>query len=425
MAASNAVSGQGTSSSAVLLVLYAPDNRMLAPLSCIDGLQGIVWVDSRELDPVQLMQRHPGIQLVLLDYTGGNVDYSQRLAGVIGSLAAPPAMMGVGSIPEGPQQSTQLLNAIRSGIRDFIDLSAPMEDVQDILKRVKREIRPQISAPPAAIGNTTPDGELYVVLGVRPGIGTSTLTAHLASLIAAQGEPSSAAKEQCLLLDFGLPAGDAALYLGVEGSFHLEDALRSIGRIDSTFATSALSHHDSGLSVLARSSSAFPAEEASLLVQKLRCLYRNLLCDLGGVDPSSIPTSLLLNASQTWLVTDQSIGSLLSLDRCLQNLEQRGARDERLQLVINRYDENFGLSPDQISERFRLPVVSVIPERSRQIRSAASIGKLLHEQTSSDPYLSALKPLLQCIAPSRTVVAATSPLSRLATYISPSKWKKS
>ena len=425
MAASNAVSGQGTSPSAVLMVLYAPDNRMLAPLSCIDGLQGIVWVDSRELDPVQLMQRHPGILLVLLDYTGGNVDYSQRLAGVIGSLAAPPVMMGVGSIPEGPQQSAQLLNAIRSGVRDFIDLSAPMEDVQDILRRVKREIRPQISAAAPAPGNSIPDGDLYVVLGVRPGLGTSTLTAHLASLIAAQGEPPQVAREQCLLLDFGLPAGDAALYLGVEGSFHLEDALRSIGRIDSTFATSALSHHDSGLSVLARSSSAFPAEEASLLVQKLRCLYRNLLCDLGGVEPASIPTSLLLNARQTWLVTDQSIGSLLSLDRCLQSLEQRGARDDRLHLVINRYDENFGLSPDQIAERFRLPVVSVIPERSRQIRSAASIGKLLHEQSGSDPYLSALKPLLHRITPARTAAPVNSPLSRLATYISPSKWKKS
>ena len=422
MVANSIVTGSCAESPAQL-ALYAPDNRMLAALACIEGLEGVVWVDSRELDPAKLLQRYPGLHLVLLDYTGSNTAYSQALAVAVSMLPAPPAMLGVGSIPEGPQQSAQLLAAIRSGVRDFIDLSASLDDVQDILRRVKREIRPQSGLATPIIGQQVPDGDLILLLGVRPGLGTSTLAAHLASRLAANGQGDSSTATDCLLLDFGLPAGDSALYLGVEGGFHLEDALRSISRIDSTFATSALSRHDSGLNVLARSSSAFPGEEASTLVQKLRCLYRNLLCDLGGVDVASIPTSLLLSARETWLVSDQSIGALLSLDRCLQSLEQRGARDDRLHLIINRHDEGFGLTPEQIASRFNLPMLAVIPERSRQIRAAASIGKLLHEQTNSDPYLSALTPMLQRISPAASSTSGGT-LSRLATYISPSKWKR-
>lgn len=422
MAASSTVSVNSAGTPAQI-ALYAPDNRMLSALACIEGLENVSWIDSREMDPAKLLARLPGLQLVLLDYTGSNASYSQALAVAVSMLPSPPPMLGVGAIAEGPQQSAQLLAAIRAGVRDFIDLAAPLNDVQDILRRVRREFRanPNLGGP--IVSERLPDGDLILLIGVRPGMGTSTLAAHLTTRLAAIRRKENPQDHSLLLLDFGLPAGDGALYLGVEGGFHMEDALRSISRIDATFATSALPRHESGTSVLSRTSSVFPAEETSTLVQRLRCLYQIVVCDLGGVDIGSIPTSLLLSARETWLVTDQSIGALLSLDRCLQSLEQRGARDERLQLVLNRHDEGFGLTPEQISNRFSLPMLAVLPERSRQIRSAASIGRLLHEQNPSDPYLSALGGLLGRLSPTEAGASA-SPLARLANYMSPLKWKK-
>ena len=408
------------------VVLYAPDNHLLLALAGIDGLQSTLWVDSRDVTPAQLMADHRDLQLVLLDYTGSNAHYSQSMAQALGQQPQAPAMLGVGSLPEGPNQSSQLLAAIRAGVRDFIDPCAPERDTQDILRRVKRDLR---STQPITVAGVPaqppqPDGKLVLLLGVRPGVGTSTLAAHLASRLAQAAEQSDGHSNDFLLLDLGLPAGDTALYLGVEGGFHLDDALRSINRIDATFAASALPRHGSGLSVLARSSGAFPGDETVALVQRLRGLYRNLLCDLGGTDVSSIPTGMLSRADQIWLIADQSIGALLSLDRCLQGLEQRGQRDERLHLVLNRYDEGFGITPDQVAARFSLPLLCTLPERSRQLRSTASIGRLLHEQHPNDPYLSALLPLASRLSPAIQAPAAGTPLSRLATYMSPSKWKK-
>ena len=133
---------------------------------------------------------------------------------------------------------------------------------------------------------------------------------------------------------------------------------------------------------------------------------------------------MLAKADEIWLLADQSIGALLSLDRCLQSLEQRGQRDDRLQLVLNRHDENFGISAEQVAARFSLPLLGTLPERSRQLRSSASIGRLLHEQHPNDPYLLALTPLLARFSPSLAETRDGGPLSRLATYMSPSKWKK-
>lgn len=408
------------------IVLYAPDNHLLLALAAIEGLESTHWIDSRDVAPGILLRTHPDIQLVLLDYSGNNAHYAQAMAQSISQQPAAPAMLGVGTLAEGPDQSMQLLSAIRAGVRDFIDLGAPSRDTQDILRRIKRDLRSNqpITVAGVPAQPSQPDGKLFLLLGVRPGLGTSTLAAHLGSRLAGDHQEQGAQNNAYLLLDFGLPAGDSALYLGVEGGFHLDDALRSIDRIDGTFAASALPRHGSGLSVLARSSSAFPSDETATLVQRLRCLYRNILCDLGGMDTSSIPTALLAKADEIWLVADQSIGALLSLDRCLQALEQRGQRDERLQLVLNRHDESFGITPEQVAARFSLPLLNTLPERSRQLRSSASIGRLLNEQHPNDPYLQALAPLAARLAPTVPPLQTHGTFSRLATYMSPSKWKK-
>lgn len=405
------------------IALYAPHNHLLATLSTVPGLESLTWIDSREVSPQQLLQ--PGeVQLLLLDYTDGNAGYSQSMAQLISQQSNPPPMLGIGSIAEGPQQNVQLLAAIRAGVRDFIDLGAPTADIQDILRRVRREIR---SIQPITIGGLQEkpersEGKLIVLLGVRPGMGTSTLAAHLGTRLASAGS-ASGADESHLLLDLGYPVADAALYLGVEGGFHLEDALRSVNRIDATFAASAVSRHGSGLSVLARGSNAFAVDQTALLLQRLLGLYSHVICDLGGNDMGSIPAALLAKAHEIWLVADQSIGALLSLDRCLQTLEQRGQRDERLQLVLNRHDDGFGITSEQVAARFGLPLLCIIPERSRQLRSSASIGRLLHEQHPNDPYLLALQPLLKRVS-STAIADANSVIARLANHMRPSKWMK-
>jgi pilus assembly protein CpaE len=425
MAATSTLPGVG-SDHLKRIVLYAPHNHLVARLAAIPGLEGVSWIDSRELTPQQLLHDHRDVQLLLLDYTGANTGYSQSMAQALCQQHAPPPMLGIGTIAEGPQQSIQLLAAIRAGVRDFIDLGAPSADIQDILRRVHRDMR---SSQPITVSGVPAqpvraEGKLTLLLGVRPGVGTSTLAVHLASRLAAATATASAPEDHMLLLDLGFPAADAALYLGVEGGFDLDDALRSINRIDATFAASAVSRHSSGLSVLARTSSTFAGEETAALVQRLRGLYGHVLCDLGGTDFASIPTTLLARAQEIWLVTDQSIGALLSLDRCLQALEQRGQRDERLQLVLNRYDDGFGITPEQVAARFCLPLLGTLPERSRPLRSAASIGRLLHEQHPGDPYLTALQALSQRLSSSCKAPATTGALSRLAHYMSPSKWKR-
>jgi len=201
-----------------------------------------------------------------------------------------------------------------------------------------------------------------------------------------------------ILLDLGRPAGDATLYLSVPNEFHYDNALLSARRIDATLIRTAFANHDSRLTVLSQSPGTLekPADTADLplLLERLRSHFDLLLADVGGLPVSQIPLPLLRDADEIWLVADQSIGSMVSLDACLRQLDELGFRDRRLFLVINRHDSGDDVSASKIAKRFNLRLAGLLPERSRTLRASASQGKLLHQVAPRDPYLKALNVLL-------------------------------
>lgn len=404
------------------LLLYAPDNRHMARLGAVlSGHVELRWVDSRDVSPRELLDTAPPSAVVLLDYCGGNASYSTDIARQLSHMASLPVLIGIGTT--GPEQATHLLAAMRAGVRDFIDVdntSAQMLEVFDHACATQAPARTSVAAPP----EPQPTGRLIVLLGVRAGVGTSTLTTHLGVTLAEQNPPAldnGQPQGWLLLLDLGQPSADAALYLGTESHFSYEEALRNVERMDPTFAASAFAHHPSGLALLGTTSGTLlKKHEPTALLDRLRSVFPLTLCDTGGLPIQLMPTSLLKNASEIWLVTDQAIGSLVSLDQTMRELEQRGVRDARLQLVVNRYDPNGGLADTQIAQRFNLPLLATLPDRSRVLRSCAGLGRLLTDAAPRDPYLKALLPLLQRIDRRRAGPAAptpTSPLARLASLL--------
>lgn len=401
------------------LVLYAPDNRHMARLgSTLSGHAQLTWVDSREVSPQQLAKVAAGAPLVLLDYCGGNAGYSSDLARQLAAAACPLPMVGVGT--EGPEQAHHLLVAVRAGVRDFIDIDNNAPQMLEVFERITRLPLPSpTAAAPAPVA--APAGRLVLLHGVRAGVGTSMLAVHLAAQLAARlGHPGSGgqAANPVLLLDLGQPNGDGALYLGVESHFGYEEALRNVERIDPTFATTALAHHGSGLALLGMAGTALPpVHEPAALLRQLRGIFPLVVADTGGMPMSQVPPALLKQAHEIWLVADQGIGSLVSLDQALRDLDHRELRDERLCLLVNRYDPDGGLSDRQIAERFALPLLATLPERSRALRASTGLGRLLTESAPRDPYVRALQPLLQHLAGGRDAAPITSPIARLVSLL--------
>lgn len=98
-------------------------------------------------------------------------------------------------------------------------------------------------------------------------------------------------------------------------------------------------------------------------------------------------------ADETWLVTDQSIAALVSLADIIKEFEEDGIASDELSLVVNRYDIQYGMSAEQIAQRFGLPLKGTLPDRTLAIMKSTSQGHLLHHDAPKDPYIKAVRAL--------------------------------
>lgn len=377
------------------LLLYSPDENNAQRFSArLRQLVMLAWCDSHQFAASRGMLEEHQPRLVLLDFSKGYTDVSTEIARQLMTIDPALVLLGIGSAAS--DRGAGVLCAMRAGLKDFIDIDAGDEEILDQLRTALEQLRHAAEGQPARAPKR---GQLVLLCGVRPGLGTSTLAAHLGAMAAAI-KPSAAtpaSANSVMLLDLGHSSGDIGLYLGTGGDFHFDDALRHASRMDATLVRTAVSHHASGAAVLGQPRErniSLAGAEVGPLLERLLGMFDLVLCDLDSRSLDDVAHSLLKMADAIWLVTDQALGSMVALDTCLRQLERAQARDLRVSLLVNRYDEACGLSAARMSERFSLPLLATLPERSRTLRAAANRGSLLHETAASDAYVRALAPLL-------------------------------
>jgi pilus assembly protein CpaE len=385
-------------------IVFCTLNRSRAQrvIARLHGIGKVRWESNPAVAALAQDSSGGGV-LVLLDFSADAISRSHELARQLVCLAPYLPLVAVGSARG---ESSGVLAALRAGVRDFIDIDAAPEEAREVIRRVLAQ-PPLPAATAAAATAQIRKARVVVLLGVRAGVGTSTLAAHLGALgQLRQGKPGGAdGGARTLLLDLGLPEGDGQLYLNLRSEFSYADAVRNAYRFDATLARTALPHHASGLAVLSRqeamSTAALAGDEATLLTERLRSLFDLVLADLGGLAAGNLANTFVQSADEIWLVADQGVGSVVSMDEVLRSLQRLGIRRHLLQLVVNRHDADCGMSPHQIAERFSLPLLAVLPDSGHALRSSANLGRLLHESAPRDRYLRALAPLLRRLSPDR------------------------
>ncbi|RYZ10459.1 MAG: histidine kinase [Comamonadaceae bacterium] len=366
----------------------------------IEALQRNGTVVPVALDPAVLDERIAAIgpQAVFLDFskeqaTAASIAH-QRLKRDWPALA----LLGTGSAAE----SVSVLSALRAGVEDFIDLSAPVEDAPATLLAVlERRRTQQVSAR----------GRTVALLGARAGLGVTTLATSLSLLLQdagnrASGLPPDAAagagaltgRRGVALLDLGLPPRDGLLALDAQSSFSFVDGVRNLRRLDQTLLHTALAHHASGMAVLPLPSSLTQVREIShaesvALIRRLADFFDFQVADLGGFSTTDFIAQTVQEADKSLIVCDQSLGGIVSTANLLRELQARGLEAARFSLVVNKMDGGVGLPARDIAERLGLPLAHVLPMRSTALLAAASRGEMLVRTARADPYVQAVSGL--------------------------------
>ena len=235
--------------------------------------------------------------------------------------------------------STMLVRCMRAGAREFLPLPLAPGAMEEAL--VRAMVRRPISNPTKKL-----QGKLMVFVGAKGGSGVTTIATNFAVAVAKESDQTA------VLIDLGLPIGDAALGLGIRGEFSVASALENFSRLDSNFLSKLLLKHSSGLSVLAAPDGYVPLQATPEAIERLVAVARQTF-DYVVVDAGSClgmtNKVLFKDASAVYLITQVSISELRNSNRMIR--EFFAASTFKPEIVLNRFTQrSLGIDETEIGK---------------------------------------------------------------------------
>lgn len=333
----------------------------------------MIPADSPTVDRVIQLSDAIGASIIFVQLNPA--EYRKEALLIEGIIAAKP-FLPVIVVADSFDQSL-LLTVIRLGARDFIKSGTrASEVVAEVRRLIPRDGGLQTS-------QNDQHGKITAVVSARPGSDSPMLALHLALAIQ-EAEPT-------LLLDLGVPHGDAMLYLGLTSSYSFIDAIRSLRRIDSTLIQTGFGRHKSGLTVLSMpedswTGAQFTAADVCVLLRSLRRHFSRIVLNLGGMVDSDFLLLLLSNVDQIVLLVEQSVPS------CRQNMQLiKHLREEKVSLantgvVVDRYLSKMPPDAESIAQSFGLPLLSSLSSSGMARLATMNSGESMFELSPNDPY---------------------------------------
>ena len=259
----------------------------------------------------------------------------------------------------------------RAGVREYLD--APFEfSIPSALERVAD----------ARYAKTNPakswEAKLLVFFGAKGGSGTTTVACSYAIALAQES------RQRTLLIDLGLPLGDAALNLGLSSDYSTEDALNDPERLDPSLLEALAVKHQSGIEVLAAPSKVPEVTPSAAAIDKLmkmaRKVYTNVIVDVGSrVDLMN--TTLFTEAYRIYLVSQAGSSDLRNAERLMSRYFT--ADGQKLEIVINRFEPGAArMTEEQMSSALGRPVRWRVPSDHDAIHNLQSANAPMSETDS-------------------------------------------
>jgi pilus assembly protein CpaE len=262
-----------------------------------------------------------------------------------------------------------LLQAMRSGVRDFLQKPYDRIELSSLMVRVSGEYS-------RVLPRRSVTGKLLVILGTKGGVGTSTVSVNLAVQLAKIPGKST------VLLDFSRPLGDVAGFLDLQPSFQLNDAVENFKRLDPTLLSGLLTQHKSGLRVLAGAAQLQDWQHASTsaierLVEIAQQSFDFVVMDFGSF--YSADWQNVLRAAEILLVSEADLPGLAKLNRHLGALANLQVASSQVRLIINRWHRHDELALEKVEQGMKISVFSRLPNNFKQVSEATVRGDSLRQ----------------------------------------------
>ena len=266
-----------------------------------------------------------------------------------------------------------LMQALRLGVKEFFVQPLNSEEVKQALERFRKRRNP------TAVNLKKKNGKIISIFGSKGGVGTTTMAVNLAVSLLQNDDKNAVA-----LLDMNTLFGEIPLFLEMSPKFHWGEITKNIERLDHTFLSNILTHHNSGVQVLP--SPAYlnghiqPTPDImSRLLGVMQQMFDYVIVDTGQ---STNDTALkVLQISDTLLlVTILSLPCLANTNKLMKSFTNLGyVQPERIKVVLNRFMKKGDISLKDAENGIGTKLFWTIPNDFKTTMAAINNGKPLYQ----------------------------------------------
>lgn len=262
-----------------------------------------------------------------------------------------------------PQADPDLiLRAMRAGIHEFL-VSPP--DAKDLAGSVDRLMRRSHSE--------NQRGQIVAVYSSKGGLGSTSIAVNLA-----YGFARNTPQGRVAVADLVVTDGDVRVHLNLRPAYDLGDLLKKLDRVDADLLTSLLTPCQGGVWALPGPDSPefdeqFDASTITTMLEHLRIHFAHTVLDCEH-HMSERTLAAMDAADRILLVSQLSVPALRSTQRTLTLCRRLGYPDEKLCVVINRYQSGDVLSLDDAADVLKCDVFWKLPNDYRSAMDAMTKG---------------------------------------------------
>ena len=250
-----------------------------------------------------------------------------------------------------------MLEAMRAGVTECVT-DVDRGDLEAAITRLVAQ-----RASPVA-------GEVFVFVGAKGGVGTTTAVVNTAAALSKIGTT--------LIIDLHLAGGDASLFLGAEPHFSVMDALENTHRLDAAFFKGLVTPSKAGPDLLA---SADRAATTTVDAPRVRAVidfaanhYRYTVIDVPRSDLAVLDS--LEGAAIIVVVANQELATVRSATRIATAMRLRYGK-ERVAVVLSRADRQAEIGLEDVQAAVGGPVKHIFPSDYRLAVGALNRGQPL------------------------------------------------
>lgn len=288
-----------------------------------------------------------------------------------------------------------LKRAMRAGVLDVLNEKRESGELRAAIDRSRARYAQLHADEPELRGENA--GRIVTVFSTKGGSGKSFIASNLAVLLA-----EKVGHDRVNLVDLDLQSGDLAIMLQLLPNWAIDAAAAQGLRLDEEALRGFLTHHRSGIHLLAAPTDPAAAEQiSSEVVHHILRISRDAF-PITIVDCPAFFSDQALAAldmcDEVILVGSLDVPSVKNLKLALQTLEALHITRDRIRVVLNRADSAVGLRLNEVERSLGTDVDVAVPS-SREVPLSINQGTpLVSVAKKRSTVLAALEKLADAVA---------------------------